>query len=101
MSLSSLPAWHADRLLFLRERAAGVYGTNAYFAAVMLFDVLPLRVLPPLLFSIVAYPAIGLHAASGCLPRFTATLVAANVAFSAVAMAVGAAVTEARQRPQT
>ncbi len=34
MGLSSLPIWADDRLLFLRERAAGAYGTSAYFTAV-------------------------------------------------------------------
>lgn len=34
MGLSSLPIWRDDRLLFVRERAAGAYGTHAYFTAV-------------------------------------------------------------------
>jgi hypothetical protein len=34
MGLSSLPIWREDRLLFMRERAAGAYGTPAYFTAV-------------------------------------------------------------------
>ena len=35
MALSSLPLWHEQKLLFLRERAAGAYGTGPYFAAVV------------------------------------------------------------------
>lgn len=35
--LSSLPIWRDDRLLFGRERAAGAYGTHAYFTAVRFF----------------------------------------------------------------
>ena len=46
MSLSSLPIWRDERLLFIRERAAGLYRTPAYFTAVVLFDLLPLRVRP-------------------------------------------------------
>jgi ATP-binding cassette subfamily G (WHITE) protein 2 len=61
MSLSSLPLWREDRALFLREKAAGAYDTVSYFVAVVVFDVLALRVLPPLFFALVAYPAIGLH----------------------------------------
>ena len=34
MSLSSLPVWREDKLLFRRERADGVYGVNAYFLSV-------------------------------------------------------------------
>ena len=44
MALSSLPIWRDERLLFMRERAAGLYNTPAYFTAVVMFDLLPLRV---------------------------------------------------------
>ena len=40
---SSSQVWRDDRLVFERERAAGAYGTAAYFSAVVLFDFLPLR----------------------------------------------------------
>eukprot|EP00854_Cymbomonas_tetramitiformis_P007476 gene7476-8901_t len=66
MSLSSLPLWREERLLFLRERAAGVYSTGAYFAAVILFDIVPLRILPPLFFTFITYPMIGYEAALQC-----------------------------------
>ena len=56
-----LAAVEEDRALFLREKAAGAYDTASYFVAVVVFDVLALRVLPPLFFALVAYPAIGLH----------------------------------------
>eukprot|EP00955_Chlamydomonas_euryale_P059878 357522-Chlamydomonas_euryale.AAC.1 len=44
MALSSLPIWRDERLLSLKERAAGLYGSGPYFAAVVLFDLLPMRV---------------------------------------------------------
>ena len=117
MSLSSLPVWREDRLLFLRERAAGAYGTHAYFAAVAAFEIVVLRVVPPIFFTVFAYPMIGLHgfgradagaeasvgpweddpggfmvpgmAALWRLARFTTTLVLANVAAAALCMCVG------------
>jgi ABC-2 type transporter len=61
MSLSSLPVWHDERLLFMRERAAGAYGTAAYFVAVVLFDLLPMRVIPPIYFTALSYWMIGLR----------------------------------------
>ena len=39
-SLSSVPVWNENRLLFLRERASGAYSTFAYFTSVVLFDML-------------------------------------------------------------
>ena len=108
MSLSSLPVWREDRLLFLREKAAGAYDTASYFVAVVVFDVLALRVLPPLFFALVAYPMIGLHGFSSstassteaegdasvftlvrCVCTFALVLVLANVAASALCMSVG------------
>ena len=31
MALSSLPVWRDEKLLFMRERASGVYGTGAAY----------------------------------------------------------------------
>jgi ATP-binding cassette subfamily G (WHITE) protein 2 len=101
MSLSSLPVWREDRALFLREKAAGAYDTASYFVTVVVFDVLALRVLPPLFFALVAYPAIGLRGFSEdadptpvltlvrCVCVFVIVLVLVNVAASALCMAIG------------
>ena len=92
MSLSSLPVWREDRLLFLRERANGVYGVNAYFASMLLFDLLPMRVLPPFFFGLMTYQMVGLNEGTEyCLAWFVATLIATNVCASCMCMAVGAA----------
>ena len=92
MSLSSLPVWREDRLLFLRERANSVYGVNAYFASMLLFDLLPMRVLPPFFFGLMTYQMVGLNEGTEyCLAWFVATLIATNVCASCMCMAVGAA----------
>lgn len=44
-----------------RERDAGAYGTPAYYTAVLLFDIVPMRVVPPLFFAMFSYWMIGLH----------------------------------------
>ena len=60
----------------MRERAAGTYRLPAYFSAVLLFDLLPLRMAPPLLFALITYPLIGLHSGcASCLLAFAGTLV--------------------------
>ncbi|KAK3262065.1 hypothetical protein CYMTET_29063 [Cymbomonas tetramitiformis] len=92
MSLSSLPLWREERLLFLRERASGVYSTGAYFAAVVLFDIVPLRILPPLFFTFITYPLIGYASDSSMRPvKFSVTLILINVVSSSLNMAIGAA----------
>ncbi|GFR46198.1 hypothetical protein Agub_g7729, partial [Astrephomene gubernaculifera] len=92
LSLSSLPVWRDEALLFMRERASGVYGTAAYFTSVVLWDLLPLRVLPPALFSVISYGMIGLRATPAAVLCHWAVLVAANITAAAANMSVGAAV---------
>ncbi|GIL42172.1 hypothetical protein Vafri_236 [Volvox africanus] len=92
LSLSSLPVWRDEALLFMRERASGVYGTAAYFTAVVLWDVLPLRVLPPGLFSKLSYHMIGLRASPGSSGAHWLVLVIANITAAAANMSIGAAV---------
>jgi len=89
MSLSSLPIWKEDQILFRRERASGVYGTNAYFTAVVLFDVVILRVIPPLLFAFITYWMVGLHANLTSALCCALILIMTNVAASALCMCVG------------
>ena len=48
-------------MLYCRERDAGAYGTPAYYSAVLLFDIVPMRVVPPLFFAMFSYWMIGLH----------------------------------------
>jgi hypothetical protein len=52
------PSWCS---LPCRERDAGAYGTPAYYTAVLLFDIVPMRVVPPLFFAMFSYWMIGLH----------------------------------------
>jgi ATP-binding cassette, subfamily G (WHITE), member 2 len=91
VSLSSIPVWQAERGLFLRERAAGVYDTAAYVATSVTADLLFMRVLPPLLLAALAYPLMGLRAGAAHFAAFAAALVLASVAAAAMSMAIGAA----------
>lgn len=69
-----------------------MYGTSAYFAAVVLFDILPLRVVPPCLFAFVSYWMIGLRSGcASCLVWFMLLMVLSNLASTTMCMAVGAA----------
>lgn len=92
MSLSSLPLWHDDRLLFVRERASGAYGTTSYFIANMLFDVIPMRVLPPCFFALLTYWMIGFHASTLAVLRLLFIIILCNIAASTFSLAIGASI---------
>jgi ATP-binding cassette subfamily G (WHITE) protein 2 len=89
ISLGSLPVWHEEQLLFLHDRATGAYGTAAYFTAVVAFDVVLLRLLPPLFF-LAPYCVIGLRPSSAHAACFALLLMLVSVAANSLCMAIGA-----------
>ena len=77
--------------LYAHERRAGAYSDGAYFCAVVLCDLLLVRMLPPLSFAVVTYRWIGLKTVGEhVLYVFAACLVLTNVSASLVASAIGA-----------
>jgi ATP-binding cassette subfamily G (WHITE) protein 2 len=89
LALTSLPLWREDQLLFVAERGSGIYSTSPYVLASLLFDVLPYRLLPPLAFTLVSYPLIGLNDLPGHRSRFFLVLFACNLAVSGVCLLIG------------
>jgi len=59
-TLSSLSVFAPERLLFLRERAKGYYNPIAYYLAKVTFDIVPLRLIPPIIMGCIVYPMTGL-----------------------------------------
>ena len=92
MSLSSIPIWRDQHVLFLRESAGRAYGASAYFVSVILFDILPMRVFPPCFFGFFTYWMVGLHRdCTFCLAFFLTVLILSNIASALLSMAIGAA----------
>ncbi|KAF8126962.1 hypothetical protein EV363DRAFT_1433839 [Boletus edulis] len=82
--LSSLGLFANERILFMRERANGYYSTFTYFSSKVLFDILPLRLVPPLLFGGIVYGLVGLVATVPAFWKFMLTLVLFNLATASV-----------------
>ncbi|CAF2413676.1 unnamed protein product [Rotaria sp. Silwood2] len=55
LNLSALELFIKDRTLFIHENASGYYSTLIYFISKLLCDILPLRSIPSVLFSLIAY----------------------------------------------
>jgi len=92
MSLSSLPIWREQYRLFLQERDDGVYKTLSYFVAVALFDLVPLRMLPPSFFAFFTYWMAGFRTDYvSSIGYFLLILVLSNVAAALLCVAVGVA----------
>lgn len=88
-TLTSLGTFSAERLLFMRERANGYYSPVTYFAAKVLFDIVPLRLIPPLLLGAIIYPMTGLLPEAGHFLIFLLVLVLFNLASAGICLFVG------------
>jgi ABC-type multidrug transport system ATPase subunit len=83
-TLTSLGIFANERQLFVRERANGYYSPLTYFFAKLIFDSLPLRVIPPLLFGPTIYFTVGLVPQVANFWCFILTLVLFSLAASSI-----------------
>ncbi|KAJ5915822.1 ABC transporter G family member [Penicillium verhagenii] len=88
-TLTSLTVFSTERLLFVRERANGYYHPVTYFASKVVFDIVPLRLLPPIIMGIIVYPMTGLIAAWPEFLRFMLVLVLFNLAAANICLFIG------------
>ncbi|KAG6158116.1 hypothetical protein E4U35_005030 [Claviceps purpurea] len=88
-TLTSLNVFSKERLLFLRERANGYYSPVTYFTAKVLFDIIPLRIMPPILMGSIIYPMTGLVPDFFHFFIFMLVLVLFNLAAASICLLVG------------
>ena len=88
-TLSSLTVFAPERLLFTRERAKGYYRPLAYYAAKVAFDILPLRLVPPVLMGAIVYPMTGLIASAPEFWKFMLFILLFNLAAATVCLTIG------------
>jgi len=88
-TLTSLNVFAAERLLFVRERANGYYAPITYFLAKVLFDIVPLRIIPPLLMGAIIYPMTGLVPDVTHFSIFILILVLFNLAAAGICLFIG------------
>jgi ABC-type multidrug transport system permease subunit len=88
-TLTSLNVFATERLLFVRERANGYYSPFPYFAARVVFDIIPLRLLPPILLGCIVYPMVGLVPAWPEFFKFILAIVLFNLAAAAICLFIG------------
>lgn len=88
-TLSSLTVFASERLLFVRERANGYYSPITYFVAKVLFDIIPLRIIPPILMGSILYPMTGLIPDAPHFFKFLLVLVLFNLAAAAICLFIG------------
>ncbi len=58
-NLSAIELFLKERVLFIHENASGYYHVSTYFIAKLMCDLIPLRVIPSIIFSIIVYFMMG------------------------------------------
>ncbi|KAK9716843.1 hypothetical protein K7432_006611 [Basidiobolus ranarum] len=91
-ALGALGTFLEDRLLFIRERSNGYYKPIPYITSKLLFDLVPLRVVPAILIGCITYWMVGLTPNGSTFARFLLTLVLFNGAAGLFCIAVAACV---------
>ncbi|SPO21890.1 related to ABC transporter protein [Ustilago trichophora] len=90
--LTSLGVFANERALFVRERSNGYYSPLTYFTSKLLFDILPLRVVPPFLFGGCVYFLVGLVPGVAEFWKFILTLVLFSLSASSAVFFISIAI---------
>lgn len=88
-TLSSLTVFAAERPVFVKERANGYYSPITYYLAKILFDMVPLRIIPPIIMGSILYPMTGLIPDMPHFLKFVLILVLFNLAAAAICLFIG------------
>ncbi|KAH0345822.1 hypothetical protein KCU83_g7569, partial [Aureobasidium melanogenum] len=88
-TLTSLTVFAPERLLFVRERAKGYYSPLAYYASKVVFDIVPLRLIPPVIMAVIVYPMTGLLPTAAEFWKFMLFVVLFNLAAATVCLCIG------------
>lgn len=88
-SLTELHSFSTERIIFIRERANNYYHPLSYYLSKIICDVIPLRVLPPIILVSILYPLVGLTMENNGFLKTILALVLFNISIAAEILVVG------------
>lgn len=88
-SMTSLEIFILEKEIFIRERSNGYYRTSAYFLSKILFDIIPLRLIPPIIIGSITYWSIGLKNNIYDFLFFLSLLILFSLISGAICLAIG------------
>ncbi|XP_024901777.1 ATP-binding cassette sub-family G member 2 isoform X2 [Pteropus alecto] len=89
-SVSSVELFVVEKKLFMHEYISGYYRVSSYFFGKLLSDLLPMRMLPSIIFTCITYFLVGLKAEVGAFFIMMLTLMMVAYAASSMALAIAA-----------
>lgn len=91
-SISALGAFTEIRTLYIKERSNGYYPPMPFIISTLLFDLIPLRIVPSILMGCISYWMIGLNSTITTFFKFLLILVLFNVATAMFCLVIAAGV---------
>ncbi|KAI8599001.1 hypothetical protein EDD21DRAFT_380959 [Dissophora ornata] len=91
-SISALGAFTDTRTLFIKERSNGYYPPAPFIISTLLFDLIPLRIIPSLFMGCISYFMIGLSPVVATFFKFLLILVLFNIATAMFCLVIAAGV---------
>ncbi|XP_019358066.1 PREDICTED: ATP-binding cassette sub-family G member 2-like [Gavialis gangeticus] len=89
-SVSAIELFIRDKKLFVHQYTSGYYRVSAYFLALMIGDLMPMRTVPAIIFSCISYWMIGYQAVAGRFFFFMLTLMLVSYTATAMSLAISA-----------
>ncbi|XP_059165208.1 broad substrate specificity ATP-binding cassette transporter ABCG2-like isoform X2 [Physella acuta] len=85
-NMSAVEVFIKERKIFMHENVSGFYRVSVYFLVKILFDMIPLRMVPVIVLSCIVYWSVGLHSGADyfflfMLCLFLTTMAAAALCF--------------------
>ncbi|KAJ3100751.1 hypothetical protein HDU97_001978, partial [Phlyctochytrium planicorne] len=90
--ISAIGSFAGERALYVRERAAGFYGTLPLFITKLVFDIFALRVIPAAVMGSIVFTMIGLTGTGDHFPKFMLIVVLFSVEIGLLCLAIAIAV---------
>eukprot|EP01119_Soliformovum_irregulare_P020712 TRINITY_DN675_c0_g1_i1.p1 TRINITY_DN675_c0_g1~~TRINITY_DN675_c0_g1_i1.p1 ORF type:complete len:842 (+),score=177.45 TRINITY_DN675_c0_g1_i1:111-2636(+) len=87
-SLSSIDTFFQERVLYVRERANGMYRSSTYFFSKALCDLIPMRIIPPLILGGVVYWMVGLRPDFVAYGWFLVTVVLVSIVAGSLSLVI-------------
>ncbi|CAF4435094.1 unnamed protein product [Rotaria sp. Silwood2] len=91
-TITALEPLIKERVLFIHENISGYYRTTTFFIAKLLCDILPMRIIPSIVFSLIAYFMTGLQRSAGQFFIFFLTIFMASIFGSAICFFISATI---------
>ncbi|EDO19159.1 hypothetical protein Kpol_1050p16 [Vanderwaltozyma polyspora DSM 70294] len=89
ITFTGLSSFSFERIIFIKERSNNYYSPLAYYLSKIISDLIPLRVIPPVLLALVIYPMAGLNLRESGFLKFIIILILFNFGISLEILTIG------------